>query len=375
MNNQSTFSKTHQLHKWLYSDALPLWASRGIDPNGTGAYEALSHRGDPLSDLPRRVRIHPRQSFVFARAAKNGNPQYLRLAEDLFRFTMDRCFEPETGLLAAETLPDGSISKVSHELYDLAFILLAAAALLEHGLDIQDDLTRLKASLAGLKAQTGWFENVSCSIPRRQNPHMHLFEATTELASVTNDRDWQYISEECLNMFRNIFLQPKGLVFENFDAKWRPPTFGQRLEPGHIAEWIWLLDRYEKKSGDDSGVDLEAMFQQILSARQTGGLLRDSLRPNARTSRLWPQTEFLKAVVCLNRRGSVYCAIDPDFIVGRIFDDYLKTEIEGGWYDCRSEDGRLLSHNMPSSSFYHLFTAFSEYLEDAQQHEELACDT
>ncbi|MDJ0825040.1 MAG: AGE family epimerase/isomerase [Rhodobacter sp.] len=355
---------------WLHGRALPLWARAGIDPSGAGAWEALDHDARPLTARDKRLRVMPRQAFVFARAAQDGAGQgaadYLGLAQDLFGFAMRHGFDPNTGHLAARLAPDGTLLQAPHDLYDLAFMYLAAAALAGAGAEIGDTLDRLDRGLDRLAAPRGWHETADARLPRRQNPHMHLFEAATELYAVTAEPRYARIAETCLELFREVFLQPDGRVFEFFNADWGPPQGAQAVEPGHMAEWIWLLDRHAAVTGTDPGVDLGALFAQVLAGRDGMGLLRDSTVPLAETRRLWPQTELLKAALVLRRRGLALPEdAGPDRILDRLFAEYLDTPVPGGWYDKRHLDGRLLSTDMPSSTFYHLYVAFAAYLQDA----------
>lgn len=356
-------TQSARVARWLHNQALPLWASAGIDLSGPGAWEALDHDARPLTTRPRRLRVMPRQTFVFAQAARDGAGEYLPLAQALFDIAMTRGIEPATGNLAALLSPGGAILSAPHDLYDLAFMHLAAAALIEAGTDTGDALAWLDAALARLVAPRGWLETDGARLPRRQNPHMHLFEAMTELYRVTGAAHYRQAAEECLGLFRNVFLQPDGRIFEYFAADWGPHDGAQGVEPGHMAEWIWLLDRFEQATGQASDVDIAAIFAQVLTGRDRSGLLRDSMLPLATTRRLWPQTEFLKASLVLARRGvPLHQGADPDTILAALFSEYLDTPVPGGWYDKRAEDGALLSTDMPSSTFYHLYVALRAYI-------------
>ena len=108
---------------WLTAEALPLWTTAGLAPDGT-VWEALDHDGTPRPDIPRRIRVQARQAHVFARtAALPGAPEGLRpLARSLFGLVMDRGFDAE-GRLVTGFAPDGAPLSPDHDLYDLAFVL------------------------------------------------------------------------------------------------------------------------------------------------------------------------------------------------------------------------------------------------------------
>ncbi len=83
---------------------------------------------------------------------------------------------------------------------------------------------------------------------RRQNPHMHLFEAMLALFETTG-------SEAALDRCRDLralaiekFLDSRsGTIREVFDNSWNvhPAARSGRVEPGHLFEWAWLLRSYE----------------------------------------------------------------------------------------------------------------------------------
>lgn len=364
--NRPPLTHAARVADWLYEKALPLWAGVGLDPSGAGAWEALDHAARPLVRRDKRLRVMPRQAFVFARAS-HRSPAYLSSARSLFDFAMTRGTDPGTGNLAALLAPDGTILQAPHDLYDLAFMHLAAAALTEAGVDVAADLARLDAALDRLAAPRGWHEAADRRLPRRQNPHMHLFEAATELYRVTGAPRYRAIADTCLDLFATAFLQSDGRVLEYFGPDWAPVQHDQAIEPGHLAEWIWLLDRFETVTGQDTGIDPTPIFARMARGRDAGGLLLDRAEPASDTRRLWPQTEFLKAGLVLRARGQALPrGTEPDTVLERLFAGYLDTPVAGGWYDKRQTGGKLLSQDMPASSFYHIYVAFDAYLAAAR---------
>ena len=355
--------------RWLSDEALPLWSGIGIDTATGTAWEALDHTGAPCPDMDRRLRVQARQAYCFA---SSGTPAHLPLAQQLFAFAMGRGFDPVTGNLAAYLNPDTSINTAPHDLYDLAFMLLALAALGDAGCDITADLAHLETALARLKAPRGWHENARRTLPRRQNPHMHMFEATTALYHTTGQARFRDMADECLGLFRDVFFQTDGRILEYFDADWHPLAVDkQTIEPGHMAEWIYLLDRYETVTGATTNVDLDLLFNAVVTRRDVAGFLPDRAEPAndpaCQTRRMWPQTELLKATVVMQRRGAV---LDPNMAPDAVFDllwhDYLTTQTPGGWYDKRAIDGTLLSDTMPASTFYHILCALRFYANDGR---------
>jgi len=345
---------------WLETEVYPLWSGVAIDPATGVSWEALDHAGRPLRDIDRRLRVQARQAYCFATA---GRADLLDLGDRQFRFAMDRGFDPRTGNLVAVFDSRLGILSAPHDLYDLAFMLLAASALLAQGRLRADDLPRLEAGLSRLKSPRGWFENAAHALPRRQNPHMHLFEAATEMYRVTGAPRHLAIADECLGLLRDVFLQPDGRLLEYHRADLTPvPEAGQSVEPGHMAEWVYLLDRYERVTGCDCGIDLGGVFAAVQARKLASGFLPDSSQPAVLTRRLWPQLEYLRAIMVMCWRGHALAPQDrPAALMERIRRDYLTADLRGGWFDQRHETGAICSGLMPASSLYHVHLAIRAY--------------
>lgn len=348
-------SVRQKFQHWLYDSAFPFWAENGFDPESGIAWEALSHDGSPRADIARRLRVQARQSYCFA---ISGDGAYLPKAEHLFRFAMEAGFDADSGNLVASFDRDLRPLSAPHDLYDLAFMILAAGALLRAGVDVEANLDRLEQALARLKADAGWHEDMAGTQPRRQNPHMHLFEASIAIWQVTQRPAFRAIAEECLALFQGTFLQENGVLYEFFDTDWTPVSDGaQSVEPGHLAEWLYLVDQYERVFDCDTGLDFVGLFAGVHAAADP--LLPDAVVPDRATRRLWPQTEYFKAALTLQRRGVLPRELVdlPEQILSHIWADYFEVECQGGWYDQRSPEGALVSDLMPSSSFYHILGA------------------
>ena len=54
---------------WLFSAALPLWWEKGADHACGGWYDKLDQSANPL-ELPKRLRVQARQTFVYAEAGR-----------------------------------------------------------------------------------------------------------------------------------------------------------------------------------------------------------------------------------------------------------------------------------------------------------------
>lgn len=352
-----------KVRHWLYGEVLPFWSKTGIDPSGLGAWEALSHDGAPLTERDKRIRVHPRQAYVFAKAAAHGHPEYLPIAQSLLDYTIQHGMDKSSNQLIARTRPNGTTIGRPHELYDLAFVLLAIAALTEAGAPQPSALARAQDALNQLDTPSGWMRNLAGEQPQAQNPYMHLFEASTELLHATKDPVWGDVAARILKLFKTSFHRADGALLEFFDKDWAPVKTGQRVEPGHIFEWVWLLDQHASVTNAKLETDLAQMFFTACDSMTDLGLFCDTLEPHSSTSRLWPQCEALKAAIVLERRGlSLPDHVTSDLMVERMFEHYFNTPVAGGWFDKLDATGTVISTDMPSSSLYHIYVAMQAYL-------------
>lgn len=337
---------------WRSRNALPLWSNTGIDPATRTAWEALDHAGVALIDINRRQRVQFRQAIVFARS---DDEAIRHLGWQMFRRTLDHGFDPDTGLLAAWVAPDLRLLDQTHDLYDIAFALLAAASLGHAGYDVAADITRLESALELLRAPAGWHETATHRQPRRQNPHMHLFEAATALYALTRAPAHLAIAQTCLDLITTHALRTDGTLLEHFAPDWTPLTGDDQVEePGHLAEWIYLADRFETVSGINAGLPLSQMWEHVLAHRLPSGFLPDAV--GVPTRRLWPQTELLKAACVMQVRGHALPAqATPQHIASQLWAGYMNTPVAGGWYDSFEDtSGACTSQTMPASTFYHI---------------------
>lgn len=349
---------------WFWDASLPLWAEHGADAAG-GFHECLDHSGRPIEGVPRRVRVQARQIHVFATAARLGRaPRSRDLAARGFAcFLRQAC--PEGGargcvhLLAA----DGAVMDDRRDLYDQAFLLLAAASMIRA---FDDERARMLAVSTldfmdrELKSPYGgYIEDDRGGRPRRQNPHMHLFEAFSALAAATGSPLYAGRASEIEALLRTVFFDSRiGALREFFTTDLKPlaSAKGAVIEPGHMAEWTWLLRA--------SGGDLQRMLYRRaaeLGARE--GFLVNAVEvgtPPGGARRLWPQTEYLKASLVMARRGEEGAAQTAERLIGALFASYLHHPVNGLWCDEYDGEGRPIATVVPASILYHLMEAAIE---------------
>lgn len=362
------------LRGWAANIALPLWATIGFDGAHGGFHERLYLDGTPDHEAPRRTRVQARQIYVFAHAAVLGwYPEGLDVALRAFEFMLGRGRAPDGAPGYVHVLaPDGTIVDASRDLYDHAFILLALGWLARATMDsqisslIDETLAFLDEDLAA--GDGTFYEGVPRSEPRRQNPHMHLFEAMLGLKQTVGHVDALTRAAGLRDLLVNKFLDPQTQTLgEYFTDDWRSVAGddGDIREPGHHAEWAWLIRTHERLAGEPVDPLASALLDRTTAAREAGtGFLVDEvgalgqIRRGSR--RLWPQTELAKAWLAESERGRTGAENEARRTLSNLATHYLAGPKPGLWFDQFDARGQLMTQHVPASSFYHVFCAIAE---------------
>src|SRR5581483_3361330 len=150
-------------------------------------------------------------------------------------------------------------------------------------------------------------ESVPPSLPRRQNPHMHAFEAMLAWHQCTADPRALPIARTMLMLLETHFLdRTSATIGEYYKQDWQRD--GDSVEPGHLAEWAALIRCYERLTQSKQGelpTQLIAAAQN--SADRASGLLADEISRTGNVKRgghrLWPQTELARALIAESEAG------------------------------------------------------------------------
>lgn len=358
---------------WTREQALPLWASVGRDPDGA-FYERLTLQGAPDKNAVRRVRVQFRQIYVYSAAYLAGiAPDGLAIARRAFDLVRAEAWAPDGAPGWAHLQnPDRSVCDPARDAYDQAFAFLGLAWLYRAQPDadvraaIDDTLNFVDETLAA--PHGGWRERAGEPLSlRRQNPHMHGFEAMMALYEATGERAFLDRAAGFFELFATRFYDPdEAVVNEYFEADWTPvPTERQRWEPGHMVEWVYLLREYERLSGENVSVFADNLYARALDLGRIGDgpFLADELHlsgaPSKPTRRLWPQTELVKATLVQHRAsGAPELRAQAESVLSDLAGQYLSQTLDGGWRDAFTLDGAFDADHIPASTFYHLFSLY-----------------
>ncbi len=365
ITTETLSSSYHQFMK----HALKLWSTKAVDPQNNDFLEYLSFDGDVMPEQFRRGRVQARQIYTLALAAYHGHDDQeghlLEVAQRVYHQGLS--LYKHDGMLIFSRNVDSDIKDDHCFAYEQAFFLMAAATLYrvtdeqQYATDAEGIWQWLQANLYD-ETHDGFqvARSNEQQDPRQQNPHMHLFEATMVAMQFIDHQQWQPRSAWLFSLFEKYFWDAKeGCLREFFHQDWSyHQKTGDRLDPGHHFEWVWLLWQYEKLTKIDTQPYRIKLFDYGMGyGLNPNGFGKDEIYPKGKelrsTSRLWVQCELLKAYVAM---GFYHQA---RVLLQKIFDSYFFQDI-GTWYDQLDAQGENISDNSPTSTFYHIFIALHE---------------
>jgi mannose-6-phosphate isomerase len=357
--------------RWLTDQAWPFWLERGVDWQRGAFHEHLDPASLQCAAPFRRLRVAARQTYVFAKAARHDVPQAKEAFALGLNFLQGPARLPDGGFAWRFDLDNRPID-LTRDLYDHAFVLLAfsAAAEVVGTGRMRTDAVALVGHIAARFAHPagGYRDSIPHTQPRRQNPHMHLFEALLAACEVFGGEPFFNCASGLAALFvARLFQAKDGALPEYFDEALEPRREAGRFvtEPGHHYEWIWLLHRYETAAAAmgmpmDPALTLAAdslfEFAERYCVDPSSGLVANGIWSDGTVSdggfRLWPQTERLKAVA--RRR--------PDRIPGAIaaLERHFAGVRPGLWIERMDATGHAIVEPAPATSLYHLTAAFTD---------------
>jgi mannose/cellobiose epimerase-like protein (N-acyl-D-glucosamine 2-epimerase family) len=364
------------LQSWLITDALPFWSTQGINPHNGAVYEQLLFDGKPDLTVNQRLRVQARQILVFCVAQQqqwieDSQPLVNKISQ--FMQTYGRISTNHAGY-AQMLNAQNQIITDKLDTYDFAFYLLSCFHRW-HTFKEQSALDEANRLLAYMEVHfkdgsAGWLEGNYQVTHRRQNPHMHLFEAFMTGYEVTGDGRWLAKAGQIFSLFEQFFFNPsKQVLYEHFDSNWQLAigASNRTIEPGHMFEWVWLLRWYERLTHTPTSLYCDGLYNKAMQIGfdPISQLIYDGVDEDGKvisaSKRCWPLTEFIKASLA---QASVSTLLErPVFEenaalgIQLLFDFYMHPEIAGSYIDQLDGNNKVLANHAPASTLYHLVVA------------------
>lgn len=365
---------------WLRETLIPAWIDRAVRPGRAGFVEMFDP-ADPKRDPGslRTTLVTARLTYVFSHAhLLDPQSGALAAAHHGFAFLRDACREGGRGRFLHSVREDGTPVDARTDLYDLAFVLFAMAWYYratqdDQALAIADEVIGfIEREMA--HPQGGFAEDTLGTLPRRQNPHMHLLEAFHALAEVTGEQRWLDHASAIVRLARQHLVDAEtGTLGEYFTDDWKPAAGAAGLvcEPGHHFEWTWLLLHHWRLTGDTQARDLA---KRLYGFAIRHGLDDGSAGPlaafdvfdrtgnvTASTKLLWPQTEAIKAFLArIEFLDDADAAERLDQHLASLFRWFVAPETSL-WFNQLARDGTPTQTVIPVRVLYHLLLALAEW--------------
>lgn len=359
---------------------IPNWLNLFSDNEKGGFHERLDFEGKSI-DAPRRLLTQCRQIVVYSYALKNDD-KYQSKILDGFDYIKEHYFQEKTGgSFFSLNIQTNEIIEDKYDLYAHAFIILACASYL----NVEDDTeveAFAKTTLNFVKdsfrnKQFGGFEEALDKelkpVPsiRRQNPHMHLFEACVHMYEAAGDQDYLDVADEILELFFEKFFDAETKTLGEFFEEDLTPhkKEGHIIEAGHHAEWVWLLKKYEEVSNSSDpriNQTINDLFDFVMSHgidQELGGVFNTQDRQGQvidSNKRIWVLLETIRACAVMKASEPMNNALNT------LISHYIDTET-GLWNEILSKDLKPVTDYRPGTTPYHVYPVLKDSLKYLQE--------
>ena len=322
-----------------------------------------------------RSMLHGRQLYVFSTwGTLLANPSYLAFADYVYESLVQHFPGEKPGSWVDKVSADKEFLPIdaSMSLYSHAFVIFGMATYAslrgskEANAHIQSSLKFLDQFFLRNDASGLFYSQLNAMYQPAtqqllQNPHMHLFEALLQLYALTKRQDVLFRLKQLYQKFIHSFLHGHAIIEKAFSNTETDIT----IEPGHLAEWAWLMRWADTLFGETLYVPTG---QQLLQScvrfgwdQAHGGIFDILSYPDLQvvkeSKRLWPQLELIKALLAYPKDDTlqtVYgCSIEN--VAGLLMRYYMK--MDGSWFEHLQKDLQPELGVMPLSSIYHMSMA------------------
>lgn len=360
------------IEAWLTGTLLPGWLARIHDPARPGFPDWVEADGTVVESETRSTLVTSRLSYVFSHAHLLGVPGALEAARHGMEFLWTGCRRADGRFSHRCTLAGEPVDAKS-DFYDLAFVLFSLGWYGRASGD-RDAFAQAEEVMGFLEAELahpagGFAEDTLGTLPRRQNPHMHLLEACHALAEASGEARWLDRAETLVGLMATRMRDRGGALAEFFTDDWElaEGPSGLIREPGHHYEWVWLLEHHARLTGSVAAREMAGAlfaFAQRHRGSPTHGCIVNEIGPDGAVldgrALLWPQTEYLKALAArIDFEGDVEAEAELNRHLALMFARFVDRET-GLWVNQIDIAGRPVAAPIPVRVLYHLVLACAE---------------
>lgn len=349
-----------EIDQHFHQVVLPLWYGPGWNKDLALPYEALDHHATVLPVSRYRAMACARQLYVFTQLIDHPSHPSARVrAEQLFRSLNKHFHDAEHGGWFYSIDAQGEPLDTRKDLYTHAFIIFACAhffrvtgdslaeAALNAALKVVGEQFACEHNLYHAELTRDWQDLGTGAL---QNPLMHLTEALLAVLEARSDTHTQEALVALAGAMLEHFVdQDSGLLME------KPlGSQGNWFEPGHQFEWMYLL---ATSALSQSPLHLNLIKGAAFAEQKglsTGGSVLASLNQQGQvldsTQRIWAQAEHLRALTLTANNAALVNALSG-----------FKARFlhSTGWNEAINADGSLNRADLPSTTAYHLTTAYN----------------
>ncbi|WP_089342103.1 AGE family epimerase/isomerase [Burkholderia singularis] len=359
--SDSASEQAAQLRRHFAQIVLPLWRGPGFNPALQLPFEAVApHTHAPLPVARYRAMACARQLFVFARANDAAH------AHTLFAALCRHFRDPRHDGWFYSIDAHGAPLERTKDLYTHAFVVFACAEyfaafgnrdarnIAQHtaALIVERFARQRGDALLDAARSEDFAETTSAPL---QNPLMHLTEGWLAASRAFGDVAFDDALLHTVQAVERAFVAPRtGCV-----AELPLGSADNRFEPGHQFEWFYLVSaagaRLAATSLPDALARAYAFAQRHGVDPQTGGVCAALDEHGAcidSTQRIWAQTEYLRALATHGGSG-------PDALAQQAERFRTRFLHPRGWHECKTARGDVSRADMPSTTPYHLATAYA----------------
>ena len=346
------------LHRHFDGVVVPLWLGRGFDAAMGLPHEALDQSGAPMPDARYRAMACARQLYVYAQVAGGAAQAH---AARLFDALLRHFYVEERDAWLFSVDAQGQALDATQDLYTHAFLVLACATHFERSRDERARQTML-ATARRIEERFGDGDGLYHAAlsadgqPLKgpeQNPIMHLTEAYIAAAGVAEPAWFERALRRIADGIARRFLDPQTQCIAELPLG----AADNRIEPGHQFEWYSLLysaPRVYEGLALPAAVPRGCLWARARGvAPDTAGVcaaldMQGGMREAA--ERIWAQTEYARYLALAGEHGALALQL------AQFKKRFLHPQ---GWREVIGEDGALMRADMPSTTPYHLMTAYA----------------